>query len=77
LGREVAESVIAEGRRITHVSVKLRTASFFTRTKIRKLPEPTADPEVVAEAARVVLARFDLDRRVRLLGVRVVLEPPE
>jgi DNA polymerase-4 len=76
LAREVAESVIAEGRRVTHVSVKLRTASFYTRTKIRKLPEPADDPEVVADAARVVLARFDLDRRVRLLGVRVVLEDP-
>jgi DNA polymerase-4 len=76
LAREVTESVVAEGRRVTHVSVKLRTASFFTRTKIRKLPEPTTDPDEVARAAVVVLERFDLDRRVRLLGVRLVLETP-
>ena len=65
------ESVVAEGRRVTHVAVKVRTATFFTRTKISKLPEPTTDPTVVAQTALVVLDRFELDRPVRLLGVRV------
>jgi DNA polymerase-4 len=74
LAREVTASVVAEGRRVTHVAVKLRTASFFTRSKISKLPEPTTDPEVVARRALVVLERFDEHRPVRLLGVRVVLE---
>jgi DNA polymerase-4 len=76
LAVEVAESVVAEDRTITHVSVKVRTATFFTRTKISKLPEPTTDPDVVAQMARSVLHRFELDRPVRLLGVRVVLEQP-
>jgi DNA polymerase-4 len=79
LAREVISSVAAEGRRITHVSVKVRTATFFTRTKISKLPEPTTDPDDVARMARVVLDRFELGgpeltRPVRLLGVRLVLE---
>ena len=76
LAREVTESVVAEGRRVTHVSVKVRTATFFTRSKISKLPEPTTDPEVVVRAAHAVFDRFDLRQPVRLLGVRVVLEPP-
>jgi DNA polymerase-4 len=76
LGSEVTESVIAEGRRVTHVAVKVRTPTFFTRTKISKLPEPTTDPAEVARAALVVLERFELTRPVRLLGVRVMLEPP-
>jgi DNA polymerase-4 len=76
LGAEVTESVIAEGRRVTHVAVKVRTATFFTRTKISKLPEPTTDPADVARAALVVLERFELTRAVRLLGVRVMLETP-
>jgi DNA polymerase-4 len=76
LAREVAESVVAEGRRVTHVAVKVRTATFWTRTKISKLPEPTDDPETVAERAVAVLDRFGALRPVRLLGVRVVLEPP-
>ncbi|MET0143487.1 MAG: DNA polymerase IV [Ilumatobacteraceae bacterium] len=76
LATEVTEAVVAEGRRVTHVSVKVRTASFFTSTKISKLPEPTTDPTVVAGRARAVYERFVNTRPVRLLGVRVVLELP-
>jgi DNA polymerase IV len=76
LAREVTESVVAEGRRVTHVSVKVRTSTFFTRTKISKLPAPTTDPSDVAATALIVLARFGELRPVRLLGVRVVLELP-
>ena len=72
---------MAEGRRITHVAVKVRFATFFTRSRIMKLPAPTTDPADVVDAAATVLARFaaggfDLDRPIRLLGVRVVLEEP-
>lgn len=76
MAREVTEAVVAEGRRVSHVAVKVRTATFFTRTKISKLPEPTTDAGEVARTAVRVLGRFDLARPVRLLGVRVVLEPP-
>ncbi|MBA3982437.1 MAG: DNA polymerase IV [Acidimicrobiia bacterium] len=76
LATEVTESVIAEGRRVTHAAVKVRTATFFTRTKITKLAEPTTDPAEVARTALTVLDRFELTRPVRLLGVRVMLEPP-
>ena len=76
LATEVTESVVAEGRTVTHVAVKVRTASFYTRTKISKLPAPTTDPAEVARAARLVLGRFELTRAVRLLGVRVVLAMP-
>jgi DNA polymerase-4 len=74
LAEEVATSVAELGRRITHVAVKVRTATFFTRSKISKLAEPTTDPAVVAERALVVLDRFEGGRPIRLLGVRVVLE---
>jgi DNA polymerase IV len=76
LAREVTESVVAEGRIVTHVAVKLRTASFFTRTRTGKLPNPTTDPAEVARMALVVLDRFERGRPVRLLGVQVVLAPP-
>jgi DNA polymerase-4 len=76
LARAVAEEVVADGRRVTHVAVKLRTASFWTRTRIAKLPAPTTDPAAVAAQAAVVLDRFgdEVDRPIRLLGVRVALE---
>ncbi len=76
LATELTESVVAEGRRVTHVSVKVRTATFFTRTKISKLPEPTTEAADVTAMAAAVLDRFELDRPIRLLGVRVVLELP-
>jgi DNA polymerase-4 len=77
LAADVTESVVAEGRRITHVAVKVRSATFFTASKISKLPEPTTDPADVTRMARLVLARFQLTQPIRLLGVRVVLEMPD
>ena len=76
LAREVTADVVAGGRRVTHVAVKVRTSNFLTRTKISKLPAPSTDPNEVAVMAITVLARFGALRAVRLLGVRVVLEMP-
>jgi DNA polymerase-4 len=76
LARELTAAVVADGRRVTHVAVKVRTSNFFTRTKISKLSGPTVDPDQVAATAMTVLARFGELRPVRLLGVRVVLELP-
>ena len=67
---------MSDGRRVTHVAVKVRTSNFFTRTKVSKLPAPTTDPADVVAMASTVLARFGELRPVRLLGVRVVLEMP-
>lgn len=69
--------VVAEGRRVTHVAVKVRYRSFFTPIRSMKLRGgPTTDPSVVEAAALVVLGKIDLDRPIRLLGVRVDLELP-
>jgi len=76
LAHEVTGSVVAEGRAVTHVAVKLRTATFFTRSRTGKLPVPTTDAAEVARMALVVLDRFEHGRPVRLLGVQVVLAPP-
>jgi DNA polymerase IV len=76
LATEVTESVTAEGRTVTHVAVKARTRSFQTSSKVRKLPEPTTDPTHVAEVAERILGLLEIDRPVRLLGVRVVLDLP-
>ena len=76
LAEEVTASVADLARRITHVAVKVRTATFFTRTRSGKLAEPTNDAAVVADKAVTLLAKFEAGRRIRLLGVRVVLEDP-
>jgi DNA polymerase-4 len=72
----LTREVVAEGRRIQRIHVKVRFTSFYTPIKSRKLPEITEDPEVVAAAALTVLAKFELRRPVRLLGVRVEFAAP-
>jgi DNA polymerase-4 len=76
LATEVTEAIVAEGRRATHVAVKVRTTTFFTRQKIRKLGEPTTDPGLVAAVAGVLIDELGVSRPIRLLGVRVMLELP-
>jgi DNA polymerase-4 len=76
LARRTLDDVLASGRIVTRVAVTVRTATFYTRTKMRKLPAPTTDPDVVTAAAQRVLHLFELDRPVRLLGVRLDLEMP-
>ncbi|ADB35888.1 DNA-directed DNA polymerase [Kribbella flavida DSM 17836] len=76
LAEELTREVVAEGRWIQRVHVKVRFITFFTPIKSRKLPAPTQDPSVVADAALTVLAKFELRRPVRLLGVRAEFAPP-
>lgn len=73
LAREVTREVVAQGRWIERVAVTVRYRSFFTPTRISKLPSATQYVEDVEGAALALLDKFDLDRPVRLLGVRVEL----
>jgi nucleotidyltransferase/DNA polymerase involved in DNA repair len=76
LARHALDDVLAAGRIVTRVAVTVRTATFYTRTKIRKLPAPTTDADTITGAALRVLDLFELDRPVRLLGVRLELAMP-
>jgi DNA polymerase-4 len=70
--------MVAAGRQVIRVAVKVRSSSFFTQTREAKLPGgPTTDPDVIARAALSVLAKFELKRPVRLLGVRADLHLDE
>ncbi|BBX72721.1 DNA polymerase IV 2 [Mycobacterium shinjukuense] len=73
LAQRTLDDVVASSRIVTRVAVTVRTATFFTRTKIRKLDAPSTDPDVITAAALRVLDLFELDRPVRLLGVRLEL----
>jgi DNA polymerase IV len=53
------------------VGIKVRYADFHTLTRDITLEAPTADAETIRGAARACLRRVPLDRRLRLLGVRV------
>lgn len=55
------------------VVVKVRFAPFVTNTHGAPLREPTMDPAAIQGAAAAALERFELDRPVRLVGVKVEL----
>ena len=71
LSKRVADDLARRGYAGRTIGIKLRFADFRTHTRDRTLPEPTADADVIAEAALECFRRITLDRRVRLLGVRV------
>ena len=70
LAREVAEDLEKEGRPAIRVIVKVRFAPFFTSTHGVPTDEPTSDPQALEAIALRALERFELDRPIRLLGVR-------
>lgn len=76
LTERALSEVAAAGRSVTRVAVTVRTATFYTRTKIRKLEAPGIDRDTIVAAALRVLDLFELDRPVRLLGVRLELAMP-
>jgi DNA polymerase-4 len=53
------------------VIVKVRFAPFFTHTHGAALAEATTSETEIVDAAMRALDRFELERPVRLLGVRV------
>ncbi|WP_063042503.1 DNA polymerase IV [Nocardia pseudovaccinii] len=75
LATEVGEEMAAAGRTPLRVSVTVRSNTFYTRSKQEKLPEPTTDIAAIVETALRIVDRFELDRPVRLLGVRLELVP--
>jgi DNA polymerase-4 len=77
LAAQVTEDIRAEGRPAARVGLKVRYAPFETRHRSLTLPVPTTDATAVAEAALLLLERFDHTRAVRLLGVRAEMTPVE
>lgn len=53
------------------VGIKLRYEDFHTVTRDLTLPEPTDDPQTIRRTAGECLKRVPLDKRLRLLGVRL------
>ncbi|MDV3127055.1 DNA polymerase IV [Mycobacterium sp. 21AC1] len=73
LAHQTLAEVVEQNRIVTRVAVTVRTNTFYTRTKIRKLPAPSTDTELITDTALAVLDLFELDRPIRLLGVRLEL----
>src|SRR3954463_2383790 len=76
LARQTLAEIVNQGRVVSRVAVTVRTKTFFTRTKIRKLLTAGTDGNLITRTALQLLDQFELDRPVRLLGVRLELAPP-
>ncbi|MCR8693824.1 DNA polymerase IV [Rhodococcus pyridinivorans] len=77
LAARAVDDVRGEGREGVRVALKIRYAPFVTHTASVALPSPTTDLATVTDAAVGLLDRFDHEREVRLVGVRVEMTPPE
>lgn len=67
----VSEDLLRKGCAGKTIGIKLRFDDFSTLTRDVSLPEATRDATRIRQAAGECLKRVPLDRRLRLLGVRV------
>lgn len=67
----VADDLRRTGYAGRTIGIKLRYADFHAVTRDLTLPEATCDAAAIRRAAGHCLKRVALDRRIRLLGVRV------
>ena len=71
LCERVADDLARKGYRGRTIGIKLRYADFSTVTRDLTLPAAIDDAAAIRRAAGACLRRVDLERRLRLLGVRV------
>jgi len=64
-------ALCAEGLRYRTVTVKVRYEGFVTRTKSRSLTHHSTDLAHIKTLARFLLAEFPLEKRIRLIGLRL------
>lgn len=67
----VSEDLKRKGYRGRTIGLKLRYEDFSTVTRDTSLPVATDDPAMIRKTAGECLKRVSLDKRLRLLGVRV------
>ncbi|HSB52371.1 MAG TPA: DNA polymerase IV [Dissulfurispiraceae bacterium] len=66
----VAADLTTQRLRARTVTVKVRYSNFETHTRAKTLMQPSDSPEEFRTAALECLGRFDLRRKVRLIGFR-------
>lgn len=71
LCQRLQQDLTKKGYRGKTVGIKIRFEDFQTLTRDFTMDSATADAETIRHAARVCLRRLILDRRIRLLGIRV------
>ena len=77
LTRDVIDEMKESGYKGKTVTVKVRFSDFETHTRAKTISKSTDSEEEIRKAAFDCLKRFELKKKVRLIGVRVGgLEPP-
>ena len=76
LVERVLEDVVAEGRPVIGLTLKVRYAPFFTKTYAKRIPE-TFDRGVVLARALELAGKVEPDRPIRLLGFRAEMSMPD
>lgn len=71
LAEQVAADLQRKGYAGRTIGIKLRFDDFKTVTRDLTIDLPTQEPQAIRRAAGLCLKRVPLDRRIRLLGVRV------
>ena len=71
LTRDVVDDLVKRGYRGRNVTVKLRYTNFVTRSHGTTVATASDDFDELWALARACLSRFPLERKVRLIGVRV------
>lgn len=71
LTREVVNDMKQTGYKGKTVTVKVRFGDFETHTRAKTLKNPTNSLEDIRAAAFDCLKRFELKKKVRLIGVKV------
>ncbi|MEN8584599.1 DNA polymerase IV [Burkholderia sp. RS01] len=76
LTARVLEDVVAEGRPVVGLTLKVRYAPFFTKTHARKISETFDRNEILARALDLA-AGIEAGRPIRLLGLRAEMAMPD
>jgi DNA polymerase IV len=71
LCERLSEDLLRSGYLGRTIGVKLRYADFRTVTRDLTLEHPTCHTDAIRAAVRACLKRVELDRKLRLLGVRI------
>ena len=71
--KDVVDDMTGRGYNGKHVTVKIRFSDFQTQTRACTLKEPTNNLEFIRKIAFFCLGKFELKKKVRLVGVRIGL----
>ena len=68
--------LLAEGRPVIGLTLKVRYAPFVTTTRARKIPDTSDGNEILARALDLA-AGIEAGRPIRLLGLRAEMAMPD